>query len=198
MKAVELYYEPTELSKHLGNKAEMSITDQAFVGGLIKKFRPEKLVEVGVSAGGTTAIILNCLSMLELDTKMYSVDKSTNYYLDRAKKTGYLVDECKEIENVRKNHTLMTGKYFVEFIEEIGKEIDFLILDTAHSLPGEILDFLACFPFLKEGCIVVLHDIILNHLDNRKEFATKLLFDTVVAEKYLNIDDVGGGVFFLI
>lgn len=72
-------------------------------------------------------------------------------------------------------------------MEQIGKDIDFLILDTSHCLPGELLDFIVCLPYLKNGCIVVLHDTIENHMTCIDlEIATKLLFDVVTAnDKYM-------------
>lgn len=37
---------------------EMSPFDSGFLCGLMKKYRPKRILEVGVSAGGTTSIIL--------------------------------------------------------------------------------------------------------------------------------------------
>ena len=162
----------------------------AFLCGLIKRNRPRKIVEVGVAAGGTTSVVLNCLSMLGLDSQMFSIDLSSDYYRDQSKKTGYLIEECKARLNRKVQHFLYTGKNTVEWLDTIGKDIDLLILDTIHSLPGELLDFLACYPFLRKGSVVVLHDIAGNHYCNSvQEFATKLLFDTVVAEKYISIQE---------
>lgn len=52
-------------------------------------------------------------------------------------------------------------------------------------MPGEILDFLACLSKLKDGAVVVLHDIILNQLGEciPEYFVTKELLSTVVGEK---------------
>lgn len=189
---VDLFFEPVDILDCLndGYKAEMSKGQLAFLCGLIKTHRPQKIVEIGVAAGGTTSVVLSCLSMLDLDAQMFSIDVSSDYYRDKSKKTGYLIEECKAKLDKEVKHTLYTGKIAIEFLEEIGKDIDFLILDTVHSLPGEILDFLACYPLLKKGSVVVLHDIAGNHYGiSTQGFATKLLFDTVVAEKYIQISD---------
>ena len=84
-------------------------------------------------------------------------------------------------------HQFLLGHSIPLFLEQIGKGVDFLILDTTHSLPGELLDFIVCLPYLKNGCVVVMHDTIENHLTClNAEIATKMLFDTVTAEdKYL-------------
>lgn len=192
--SVDLYYEPLEILERLsnGNRAEMTTDELAFLCGMIKERKPKKIVEIGVAAGGTTAVILNCITTLGLKAKMYSIDLMTTYYRDRTKEAGYLAKECKTLLHEDVDHTFYTGKYAAECLEAIGNDIDFLILDTVHSLPGEIFDFLACFPFLKQGTTVVLHDVLLNHLgDNPNAFATKLLFDSVTGMKFMNTDDDG-------
>ena len=189
---VDLFFEPIDILDRVNDvyTAEMTKEQLAFLCGLIKTHRPQKIVEIGVAAGGTTAVVLNCLSMLDLNAQMFSIDLLTDYYRDTSKKTGYLIEECKAKLDKEVKHTLYTGKIAIEFLEEIGKDIDFLILDTVHSLPGEMLDFLACYPFLRKGSIIVLHDIVLNHYNsNVNTFATKLLFDTAVADKYLEIQN---------
>lgn len=187
----ELYFEPLGILKQLSDcdKAEMTEDELAFLCGLIKKNRPHKIVEIGVAAGGTTAVILNCIAMLGLETKVFSVDLLKNFYRDQEKEVGYLAQECKAMLDRKLEHILYTGKYAVERLETIGKDIDLLILDTVHSLPGEILDFLAYFPYLKQGSIVVLHDITLNYSGtNPYAYATKLLLDVVVANKIINLE----------
>lgn len=187
---IEMFYEPIKILDQLsdGYRAEMSENQLAFLCGLIKQRKPEKIVEIGVSAGGTTAVILNCIEMLDIRARLYSVDLMMDYDLDRNIKIGYQAEEAKTILDLKLDHTLYTGKYSVECLESIGKEIDFLILDTRHVLPGEILDFLACYPYLKKDAIVILHDIVLNYASNNTcAYATKLLLDTVVADKYNNL-----------
>ena len=77
-----------------------------------------------------------------------------------------------------------------EFLDKIGGDIDFLILDTTHYLPGELLDFLASMPRLKNNAIVVLHDVILNHTSiQTNAYATQVLFSSVVGEKIICMGD---------
>lgn len=184
---VELYKEPLAIKKILSeNKVEMSEQQSAMLCGLIREYKPQKIVEVGVAGGGTTAIILNCISILEIDTEVYSVDISECYYRKREKKTGYLGEECKMILKNQVNHKFFLGRYLPECIDEIGKDIDFLILDTMHILPGELLDFIAAFPYLKEGAVVVLHDIFLNYHNNSfYSYATRVLLSSVAGEKII-------------
>jgi hypothetical protein len=78
------------------------------------------------------------------------------------------------------------GYSLPEVLEDIGTDIDILILDTIHRMPGEMLDFIAAFHYLSKGAAVVLHDIVLNQLsDNEFSYATKVVYDVVAADKLI-------------
>ncbi|MCI5933898.1 MAG: class I SAM-dependent methyltransferase [Lachnospiraceae bacterium] len=182
-----LYSEPyVELKEKIG-LSEMSEFENSFVCGLIKEKRPSKILEIGVAAGGTTTVIMNCLNKLNLASEMYSVDLSPDYYRNPEKKCGFLVDEIGI--SISGKYQLYTGNVIAEYIEEIGSNIDFLIIDTIHSCPGEILDFLAVLPFLKDHATVVLHDVGMHYEYSPRAFATQLLMDVVSADIILENDD---------
>lgn len=85
-------------------------------------------------------------------------------------------------------HTLFAGKILPEVLEEIGTDIDFLILDTMHSMPGENLDFLSAYPYLSKDAVVVLHDVHLSIMHSDEwGIATNVLFSAVTADKYYNL-----------
>ena len=102
---IELYIEPLNIKYG----AEMTDLQHALLCGLIKKYKPKKLVEVGVAAGGTTAIILNCINMLGMDTEVYSIDALKYYYRDKSKAMGYLAEEYKKTINKKFNHIIHGG-----------------------------------------------------------------------------------------
>ena len=83
-------------------------------------------------------------------------------YCDKSKKTGYVVEE--RIPQLSPKWTLYTGGLACKFIDKIGTDIDFCLIDTVHRNPGEILDFLMILPYLKDGAIVVFHDIALHFI----------------------------------
>lgn len=169
------------------SKSEMIESEIGFLCGLIRDNKPKKIVEVGVAAGGTTAAILECLSELNYKNKMYSVDLSETYYRDIHKPSGFIAEEYKQKINYMGEHKFLLGKVLPERLDEIGKGIDFLILDTMHILPGEVLDFLAAFPYLSENAIVVLHDTFYHYRHHTYAgYATSILFQTVTADKYFN------------
>lgn len=95
-------------------------------------------------------------------------------------------------DGVRKHtsvsHKFLLGHVIPEYLAEIGSDIDFVMLDTIHCLPGELLDFLCILPHLKDGAVVCVHDISLSQRVRTwpTMHATNILFHTVTADKILN------------
>lgn len=177
---------------------EMSDFENCFLFSLLKKHSPKKILEIGVAAGATTYMLLSYLKDNLPDTKMYSVDYEIKYYRDNSKESGFLAtqafsDFC--------NWKLFLGNPYPVFCDTIGGDIDFCILDTVHALPGELLDFIAILPFLKDGAIVILHDVSLSlrFIDDLSRYsynahATKLLFDVAKGEKIICHDPTRYGM----
>lgn len=166
--------------------------ERKFVNGLVQYYEPEKILELGVAAGGGTINLLN--AMLRLDNKesrkLYAVDLAIKYFDDPSKQTGWNVVECFEKE-LNKQWFLFLGKDPSCVLEEIGDGIDFCVIDTGHYHPVETLNFICTLPFLKDGAIVVLHDISLYGWHRPRLhgecFASRLLFSSVCAEKITSI-----------
>jgi predicted O-methyltransferase YrrM len=129
--------------------------EKKFINGLIRTIKPKKIVEIGVSKGGSSALILNAIKDIK-DAKLFSIDKSIYCYKERSKKTGYLIQE--KFPELMDKWTLYTGGITSEFIETIGDNIDLVFIDTVHFTPGEMLDWLMVLPFLKNEAVVILHD----------------------------------------
>ena len=144
----------------------LTLNDAYFINGLIRKFRPKKILEVGVARGGSSVIILNAIKDIK-DSKLISLDLNTKLFIDYTKNTGYAVKEF--FPELTNNWELYTGDQPHKFLEKLNMKFDFLFLDTAHYTPGEIINLIEILPFLKEGAIVVLHDIIW-HLDGTENF----------------------------
>lgn len=169
---------------------EMYENDSAFVCGLLERFKPGKILEVGVSDGGTTAVILQCMKELQTPFSLYSVDVLEKNPRKPRHEIGYLGMKAKKLLGID-DCQLYRGVYLPQVIEQIGDGIDFAIIDTAHVLPGELLDFLVLFPFLAPNAVVCLHDIRQNHKDppSAENIATNVLFNCVAADKYVNADE---------
>ena len=82
------------------------------------------------------------------------VDLAEQFYRGAQHKSGYLADEAKKVLKDAHQKTYL-GKLAIERMDEIGGDIDVFIIDTMHVLPGEILDFLALLPYLRDGAIVI-------------------------------------------
>lgn len=120
-----------------------------FLNGLIRKFEPKKIVEIGVASGGSSIIILNAIKDIK-NAHLYSIDLKPKHNI------GYYVK--KFYPDFLNNWSLYKGNIAAKFIENIGN-IDMILIDSAHFEPGEILDFLIVLPFLKDSEIVCFHDI---------------------------------------
>jgi hypothetical protein len=151
-----------------------------FINGIIRKYRPKKIVELGVLLGGSSIIILNAIKDIK-NSHLYSIDINAHNNIGRCvkEKFPYLLDKW----------TLFKGDISSRYIEQIGKNIDLAMIDTSHFEPGEILDFTLILPFLKEEAIVIFHDI--DHQitqskgkDMRNEWAPYIIFNLIRGEKY--------------
>ena len=194
----ELWYEPSQkLYEKQEFVCEMNSLDHGFLCGMIKKVKPKKIVEIGVAEGGTTAVIMETLVMLGLESEVWSVDLSEKLYYDDTKEIGCEFKRLKRLCGGEWGvHHLLLGKTVAGWIDGIGNNIDMVILDTLHKMPSEILDFLSVFPYLAPNATIILHDINLNYsravlgnneyvISSKDSIATKVLLSTVVADKYM-------------
>lgn len=153
-----------ELKDKLDDKMELTAVQANFIVYLLKKYNPKKILELGVSAGGSSLLILDTIKDFE-DAHLYSIDYLNYWYKDKNKPAGFLVEE-KSPELLNK-WTLNTGNFACEFIDQICpnniQDIDFCFIDTMHLRPGEILDFLMVLPYLKKNAVVVFHDTCLHY-----------------------------------
>lgn len=145
--------------------------------------------------GGGTAIIVECLDELGIETEMFSVDISEQYYREESYTCGYRAKEIIQ-ESKCVKHSFLLGQSIPYVIEQIGDGIDFLVLDTSHILPGELLDFITILPFLKDSCIVVMHDVNAGHYHgDMREIATCLLFSGVSSKDKYRMRDASSNMF---
>lgn len=152
-------------------KNEMMISERAFLNGIIRKTKPNVVVEIGLSAGGSTCIILNALRD-NPTAKLYSFDYSTTWYRDvqqglegTGRKSGFLVEQI--VPSMVSQWELYTGGVPCKYFEALPHEgVDICFIDTAHFNPGEHLNILEILPFMKKNGIVIYHDTALHALYN--------------------------------
>ena len=157
----------------------MSKKERKFINDLITKFKPKKVIELGVNKGGSSIIILNALNKIK-NSKLYSIDIYQEKYIGSCVYNYF--------PNLVPNWKLFAGNIATKFIEEIGANIDMAFIDTAHFEPGEILDFLMILPFLKKGALVGFHDISMQinaagFPNSRNEWAPYIIFNLIRGKK---------------
>jgi len=164
-------------------KSEMHSVERRFIDGLVRYYKPKSVLEIGVSAGGSSVVLLNALSGLE-DYHLTCIDISDTWYRDKSKPVGFVLDEYFP-SLVTSKRELITGKDPVEVLPGLGRKFDFVLIDSAHLHPVESLNFLTVLPFLNEGAIVVLHDTAL-HIATEGTIrcsASRILWSSIVGEK---------------
>jgi len=192
---IEIY---ERLSAHDLQNSFMPEAERKYINGLVRYFKPNNILELGVAYGCGSIVILNAISDFP-ESMLYSVDILRTFRGDQI--IGFVAIE-KFPES--KQWNLFTGKDPSEIINsfESNLKFDFVIIDTMHFHPVETLNFLSVFPFLTEDAIVVIQDIGLHAMclntNNagrlpyqpycdfpRTTLAPKLLFDTIVADKHI-------------
>jgi predicted O-methyltransferase YrrM len=134
--------------------------DAKFLCDLIEESRPKKCFEVGVASGMSTTFILKALAKLTPMSQLVSVDISRQYYADRSKPVGYIVDAaipeigCKY--ELHFNHWSADAQKFAA-----DGKFDFVFIDAHHSHPWATLDMILVLPFVNPGAWIVFHDIAL-------------------------------------
>ncbi len=146
--------------------------------------KPKKILEVGVSSGGSAALILNAIKDID-GAHLYSVDYCENAYRYPDKQSGFLVDE--KFPELKNKWTIYRGGDVSKFIEEIGGDIDLVLIDTMHIHPWESLNFLCVLPFMKRNnnSWVILHDIA-AHFFAANFLACRYLWSHAVSDEKLS------------
>ena len=164
-----------------------------FLNGIVRKFKPEKIIEIGVDRGGSSAIILNAIESFK-NSHLYSID------ISNSSNVGYCVNHY--FSQFTMKWTLFKGNIASKFMDKIGKGIDMAFFDSSHFEPGEILDFLIVLPFLKEEAIILFHDIgnqinFSGEKGTRHEWVPYIIFNLIRGKKFypsgdnILIQDIG-------
>ena len=157
-----------ELEKPVSNttfrRSEMTFKERAFINGIIRKTKPKNIVEIGVSAGGSSCVILNAIKDLD-DSKLFSFDYSTKWYKKTkdniTRDSGFLVDTL--MPNQKQKWKIFTGGVSSKYFSELPTEgIDICFIDSFHWNPGEHINILEILPHLKDNAIVIYHDTVFH------------------------------------
>ena len=189
-----IHYEFDFITEKIKKEAgwHLTLDHAALINGLIRRHKPKHCLEIGVARGGSAILILNAIKDIP-DSSLVSIDIREHYFGDQTKKTGYLVEE--KFPELSKKWTLFLGDMPYKFLSNLNKKFDFVFLDAAHVSPGEFMNLIEIFPFLKENAFIVLHDIVWHffsvyntnyNINDARVMPTQIfLMSTLIGEKIL-------------
>lgn len=181
-------YEPECLDRipeDILQRSEMALVERRFINGLVRLARPRVVLEIGVSQGAGSAVLLNALAD-DPESFLISCDVRSHYYKNSKQEVGWAARAFSENNNPR--WELLSGRDLIDRQDMLKKhkgKIDFCVIDTGHIHPTESVNFLTVLPYLADDAIVVVQDTALfnmGHLMHNRA-ACKILLDTVVADK---------------
>jgi len=164
--------------------------DAEFLLGLVTAQAPTRIVEIGVAAGVSSAVLLYALDTLPEPSSrsLYSCDVQPECYFDARRATGEIVGTM--YPQPVAAWTLNTNVDTRRLAGVLSPaSIDLTFIDANHAHPWPLLDLLHMTVLAKPGSWVALHDINLPAIaPAHAPWGAKLLFDEWPFEKV-----VGGG-----
>ncbi len=148
-----------------GSEGVMGAIDCATLYGLTRWARPTAIVESGGYIGMSSAFILKALADEKLATaKLYSIELSPE--CDQ----GALIPD--ELRSTSAGFVPMRGKV-EDFLkrDQLPSSIDMFLHDSSHSYQHMLWEFRQFWPRLRDGGLLVSHDVQMNAVF--PEFVTK-------------------------
>ena len=139
-----------------GSEGAMGAIDCATLYGLTRWLRPTVIVESGGYIGMSSAFILKALADEKLTTaKLYSVE------LSQECEQGALIP--KELRPASGGFVPMRGRV-EDFLKrnELPSSIDMFLHDSSHSYRHMLWEFRQFWPLLRDGGLLVSHDVQMN------------------------------------
>jgi len=150
------------------NYGQMVSPEMIYV--LVRKLCPQIVVETGVSAGVSSAYILQALEDNQYG-KLYSIDYP-NYAITEAneipidKQSGFVIPD-----NLKHRWELQIGKsqeLLSPLLERLGG-VDIFLHDSEHSYQNMVHEYKIAWQYIKKGGLLLSHDI--NDNNAFEEFA---------------------------
>ena len=147
-----------------GSDGVMGALDCATLYGLTRWLRPQALVESGGFIGMSSAFILKALTDEKLATsKLYSIELGEDFEqgvlnTDELRASGGFVPMRGRIEDFLKG-------------DQLPRTIDMFLHDSSHSYRHMLWEFRQFWPRLRDGGLLVSHDVQMNAAF--PEFVTK-------------------------
>jgi len=147
-----------------GSEGVMGALDCATLYGLTRWLRPSVLVESGGFVGMSSAFILKALADEKLATsKLYSIELSEeceqgSFIPQGLRSSGAFVPMRGRVEDFLKG-------------DQLPRSIDMFLHDSSHSYQHMLWEFRQFWPRLRDGGLLVSHDVQMNAAF--PEFVTK-------------------------
>ena len=145
----------------------LSPEDECFLDAMIDRLRPDRVYEIGVASGSSSAFILNSMAAYADPSRiwLHSYDIAEKCYFDPA----YAVGDATRVmvPGLLKHWKLNAGQTVLDVPRETEARSLYFI-DADHSHPAPTLDLIALLSRLKPGDHVILHDINLPRLFDGK------------------------------
>ena len=158
-------YDKNIITEEMIQKASWNLTnEEAFIiNGIIRKHKPKKCLEIGVGKGGTSLLILNAIKDIK-NSLLVSIDLHHHVKEEPSKFVGYKVQKFFP-DILNGNWKLFLGDMPFNFLRKLHFKFDFVIIDTSHTMPGEVLNIIEVLPFLEENAIIIFPNL-LSHMKN--------------------------------
>jgi predicted O-methyltransferase YrrM len=120
--------------------------------GMAAECRPITIVEIGTEAGGTTFLLANGLTSAKT---VVGVDRFVRNArrIDALSRPGVSIAFVEASSHL--SHTVAAVKARLD-----NRPIDLLFIDGDHSFAGALADFRAYGPHVRDGGLIVFHDIV--------------------------------------
>ena len=141
------------------NLSILSLEEAISVYILVLHFKPEIVVETGVSDGMSSFFILSALNENNKGN-LYSIDlPEVGMPKLYGKEPGWIVDEA-----LRQRWTLIYGKSESKLPPLLGnlKHVDIFLHDSEHSYTNMRLEFSMALKYMKEGSLLLSDDVRSN------------------------------------
>lgn len=177
MQDLASFYRPPSWST--GN---VSIEDAQFLDMMVQRISPSEIVEIGVAAGCSSAVLLRALALLEGKRFLFSYDLLDYCYFAPERSVGAATAEL--ASQFIHHWSLNLGKLAVEAGSRLnGHDINLAFIDADHRHPWATLDLWSLLPALAPDGWVILHDIDLARTTEWKVFGPEILFESWPGEK---------------
>ena len=174
--------------KSYNNLGKLLDTKQQILYFLIRKIKPEIMVETGVAAGESTGYILAAMDKNKKG-KLYSIDLPFQWYiygdhelhldsLPPGKLPGYLVPE-----NLKSRWKLILGDTYKKLPQLLKKlnSIDIFLHDSEHTDKTMTFEYKISLPYIKRGGFLLSDDV--NFTKAFKNFTRSEELPHIILEK---------------